>query len=308
MSHGEWHDCPQLLGLAFLAYVVSDYRTDDGLPNVVDVGANIGSCSLYFQALGICPVSFEPAPENMRLFAASMAINHFKCPGVVFAGTASEDRVSQVRLTRHNRGHAVVREDTKAHPGVLEEQTINQQIQLTRVDSVVSHHVHFMKVDTQGFEAHAIYSAEKMFREFGPPEVIHFEINPVLMRLAGTEPMPLIKWLHNFSYTFAGKRGAGLWSKDYTVVELSVEALQSHVNELAKDGFAEADYVAVHTSAADRIHPAKVLKLASTYRADTRALWQAWANDVVADPASRFGPLGDEWSARSSTRSSRRPT
>ena len=278
MHSGGWGDCVGLIGQAFLAYAVSDYRSPDGLPNVVDVGANVGSCSMYFLNQGFCPTAFEPAPSNMKLFVASAEANHYTCGEKVFAGAALEEKTFTIRITPNNKGHAMLGEGHQEAPGLLAANTINEEIQLTRLDNVVKLHVHFMKVDVQGFEEQAITSADGFFKEFEPPEVIIFEINPSLMGLAKSNPMNLIRWLHRWGYKIVGTKGSAK--------VLTESDLESEFASMARRPLAETNYIAIgksmqERSTIDKFYQAASARIHCHQWASSPDEWKSWARTAL---------------------------
>lgn len=73
-QHGSWPECNPLQHL----WKQSNSRKSQILKNntiFVDVGGNIGSCSLFMAALGVNVLSFEPLPSNLFYFTQSVRSN-----------------------------------------------------------------------------------------------------------------------------------------------------------------------------------------------------------------------------------------
>lgn len=65
----HWYDCDTLMYL----WITHTKLDPNGI--FVDIGANIGACSLLMLAKGIKTVAFEPVPLNLNLFTISLLFN-----------------------------------------------------------------------------------------------------------------------------------------------------------------------------------------------------------------------------------------
>ena len=101
----NWEDCDRL------PWLMQDAKGRAGaVPSnklFVDVGANIGACSIMMAALGHAVVSFEPVPATFAALAAGMAANRFGALGtdvrLVNAGVSDEVGTSVIYSPQ---GHA----------------------------------------------------------------------------------------------------------------------------------------------------------------------------------------------------------
>ena len=73
--HGVWDDCFPLIHMwkNTLKSSANEYSKIDSF--FVDVGANIGSCSLMMAAAGVKVIAFEPSPSNLFYFSQSILAN-----------------------------------------------------------------------------------------------------------------------------------------------------------------------------------------------------------------------------------------
>lgn len=69
-NQGYWHDCQKIFNLMQLPPVSKGKHL-----NVFDIGANIGSCSIWVASRGHFVTSFEPKPEHLQLLKASASLN-----------------------------------------------------------------------------------------------------------------------------------------------------------------------------------------------------------------------------------------
>ena len=197
---GYWYDCNGLPFLAYAAYWASEYRTKNHQPLVLDVGGNIGSCTHVFHQLGMCPVTWEPAPRNWKLLYAAWRINGWQCGHLVTAGAAASAGKSVIHIIKSNRGGSFIGKH-QSHNESFKNLDVYETytVPLARIDSVVRHHVHFMKMDIQGFEAHALKGASRLLERYDI-DMIFVEVAPLLMKNAGSDPMDTFRLLHRFGY------------------------------------------------------------------------------------------------------------
>jgi FkbM family methyltransferase len=73
-QHGSWEECNPLQHLWKQS---NTHRSPISRNNsvFVDVGGNIGSCSLLMAAMGVNVLSFEPLPSNLFYFTRSIKLN-----------------------------------------------------------------------------------------------------------------------------------------------------------------------------------------------------------------------------------------
>ncbi|KAJ1628419.1 S-adenosyl-L-methionine-dependent methyltransferase [Pavlovales sp. CCMP2436] len=157
---GKWPDCDHLP--AMLGGSVPGKRL-----LFVDVGANIGACSLLMAAHGHRIVSFEPVPQTFRALAAGFAANNFtgSATTLVNAAASTEVGVSTISTKLGNAGHSF----TGGRGAVAADASGYEvfDIETTTLDTVVHEHVHLMKIDTQGHELKALKGARELMRRHG---------------------------------------------------------------------------------------------------------------------------------------------
>lgn len=225
--HGKWRDCDVLPRLLDLAAETKPRRV------FVDVGANIGACSMLMAARGgIRVVSFEPEPDNYYALKAAMVANDFG-PGVdmrlVNAGASDASATANIYVDRINSGNSIVRMQGEPAPtqpalgsngkGFVPRGT-SSQIALTTLDEEIHEHVHLLKLDCQGCELHALRGARMLMRTHGI-DIIKFEFAP------------------HFVQAFAGGDGTSaeqllylLMDTDYTLYRCGREKGRLHRNQV----------------------------------------------------------------------------
>ena len=125
----------------------------------VDIGSNIGSCSVHMASLGYPVVLAEPVKEHIDTIRGSASINPYFNMQIEHVGIASEPRRIRANFGHGARNwgatefHEVTDITAKADAESLELKTLDQLIGNRRVS--------LMKVDCEGCEWSAIKGAKR---------------------------------------------------------------------------------------------------------------------------------------------------
>jgi FkbM family methyltransferase len=128
----------------------------------VDIGSNIGSCSVHMASLGFPVILAEPVKEHIETIRGSAAINPYFHMDIHHVGIASEARQIRANFGHGARNwgatefHEVTNNDEKAELEVLKLRTVDQLIG--------SRKVALMKVDCEGCEWAALKSAKRALK------------------------------------------------------------------------------------------------------------------------------------------------
>ena len=114
----------------------------------VDVGANIGSCSVHMAALGFPVVSVEPVQQHVDTIRGSIDSNPSFHIDLHHIGLSSEDR-----LIRANFGHGARNWGASEFHEVGRNDSFETELKLRTLDHVIGHRrVALLKVDCEGCE------------------------------------------------------------------------------------------------------------------------------------------------------------
>jgi FkbM family methyltransferase len=125
----------------------------------VDIGSNIGSCSVHMASLGYPVVLAEPVKEHIDTIRGSQAINPYFNMQIEHIGIAAEARHIRANFGHGARNwgatefHEVVGTTEKAEAESLELKTLDQVISGRKVS--------LLKVDCEGCEWAALKSAKR---------------------------------------------------------------------------------------------------------------------------------------------------
>ena len=128
----------------------------------VDIGSNIGSCSVHMASLGFPVILAEPVQQHIDTIRGSVAINPYFHIDVHHVGIASE-----AKSIRANFGHGARNWGaTEFHEVTDKNETAEaESLKLKTVDQILGHHkVSLMKVDCEGCEWAAIKGAKKAIK------------------------------------------------------------------------------------------------------------------------------------------------
>jgi FkbM family methyltransferase len=206
-SYGEFHGNPFDLGV-LSEYMLSGTYSPElmkfllawfqrfGHGTMIDVGANIGLTSIPLAMSGVDCICFEPDAGNFKLLQAN-AKRHELSGSVKLFNIAIFDSDSEVsfEISDWNHGdHRVRMVDSKGAFG--EEHRVVTTVAARRLDNVVDTKVIrrplFVKIDTQGGEAHALKGGESVISS---ADLLSLEFCPYLLRRAGQHEQVLIDFV-----------------------------------------------------------------------------------------------------------------
>ena len=118
----------------------------------VDIGANIGSCSVHMAALGFPVISVEPVQEHVDTIRGSIAINPYFHIDLHHIGISGTERVVKV-----NFGHGARNWGASEFHEIAGNETFEAELQVKTLDQVVQNRrISLLKVDCEGCEWDAI--------------------------------------------------------------------------------------------------------------------------------------------------------
>ena len=156
---------------------------DGGL--FVDIGANVGTYTIWAAELGAEVIALEPAADTFALLQENIALNGYPVTAVQ---AAAGDHCGTARFT------AGLDAGNFLDPGGPAE------TQLVTVDSLIGdRHVTGMKVDVEGFELDVLRGAARALaeRRIG---LIQLEWNQASALVQGTDRRPLAELLAGYGY------------------------------------------------------------------------------------------------------------
>ena len=159
---------------------------------IVDVGANIGYYTLLFSKLtgdSGRVYAFEPEPQNFALLQENLSRNGRT--NVVAFNQAASDRAGESFLFLSTENHG----DHQAYPS--DDGRRKVRMTMTRLDDCITGPVDLVKMDIQGFEAHALSGMESIIA--GSPRLTIFtEFWPEGLRRAGADAAEFLRRLRSF--------------------------------------------------------------------------------------------------------------
>lgn len=145
---------------------------------IFDVGANIGTTSLFFSKLNTKSkvFSFEPHPDTFVKLEKNVGLNNFSNLNIYQLGLGDTiDTVKIYEVNRKNRGmNRVMKEDKSAiYPF--------KKIKINKLDNFMSEknvkRLDFIKIDVEGLEYSVLKGGEKTLRKNKPIIILELEDN-----------------------------------------------------------------------------------------------------------------------------------
>ncbi|MEO8051990.1 MAG: FkbM family methyltransferase [Acidobacteriota bacterium] len=167
--------------------------------HVLDVGANVGYCSVLFAgAIGANQkvYAFEPEPFNFALL--ERVLHRRELDGRVVSTRAAVGAANgTLRLWLNPKHHGDHRIATDALVG----ETV--EVPVLTIDSFVEleniHPVKFIKIDVQGYEP-AVCEGMSRTLQSNPECSVSLEYMPAAMRAQGYDPRKLVEWFESRGY------------------------------------------------------------------------------------------------------------
>jgi len=133
-------------------YEVSDWRYNNG-GVVVDLGANIGSFSIYSANLGATVYSVEPEPNNLKALKNNIALNNLN------------DLITVVPYGISDATGSAIISDMGGGATIKDNTTFGSEIKLISLDELFDlyniEEVDILKIDVEGSETEIISGASK---------------------------------------------------------------------------------------------------------------------------------------------------
>jgi FkbM family methyltransferase len=146
----------------------------------VDVGSNIGSCSVNMAALGVKSIAIEPFKAHVEIINGSKKLNKHFHVHLVHAG-AGENSTKIVTNFIHggrNYGSTILEpEQPQLDRRGLPREDYNQSISIVNLDEVLSSHhgqIPMLKLDCEGCEWEALLSMKESLERV---QMIKMEVN-----------------------------------------------------------------------------------------------------------------------------------
>lgn len=246
---GNWPDCADLSKLWESVPARTSWRRFSafapcgglgGRKLFVDVGANIGACTLQMLARPdvLNVVAFEPNPENLFYLTSSVLANKDYAAKLALYPLALGSRRGEFRLwvDRSNPGNSAVgtRVQRRMRRGLA-------RVESTTLDDIFFReskppYIHVLKMDAQGSEVQILKGATRLLAS-GAVGAVKFEFARLWLRWHGEEPIELFSLLHCHGYGIYKDDGGG---------GLGVPLTRSRLRVLAcTEGHYVADFVAL---------------------------------------------------------------
>jgi FkbM family methyltransferase len=212
---GKWGECDELLA--------SEMRSD-GI--FVDAGANIGSCTVLMAGHKVRTHAFEPQPDNLYYFRATLAANEELSSWVTVHEVGLGDHAHNSTIYRQpgNAGNSVVGVAQPDHPGNLQEiQSMEKNkanISVSRLDDELwpdqkgpPPKIAVMKMDVQGYEVKVLRGAQRLLSA-RCIRAIKTEIAPAWLAAQGSTPLDLCRLLDGAGFALFARLGASPMSAE----------------------------------------------------------------------------------------------
>lgn len=224
-KHGQWFDCQELV------HLWKESNTQNGL--FLDIGANIGSCSLLMGANSISTLAFEPLASNYNIFTRSIHANFLSTnsswPGSPFSdfiwlypfGLGDKVYSTVAFMQLKNIGNTVIGKavsDIDKSPDTMLQQPVNVKvlddvIWSNRLTGAPPPLITLMKLDVQGFETKVLEGAKNLLLH-NAIKTIKFELSPRWLHAQNSSGFDLCSLLTSYGFVLRNAKKRVLKPRD----------------------------------------------------------------------------------------------
>jgi len=218
-DYGEWGECMDVARL-----LPPRHGMGTSTCIALDVGANIGSCTLLFSRLGYNTIAVEAEPANYELLHSSLLLpqphaTDFANVSVARVAAGAYKGFAHITRDPDNGGFSAVGEAAnssldEARPVFdVRDPMYSSVIPVDLLDDIVSDHatrlgsrledVCLMKIDVEGSEMNVLRGAHRLLS--GPVRAIQIEFCPAYCQAHNLE---LLQLLVHYGFTIYGSRRA----------------------------------------------------------------------------------------------------
>lgn len=221
LRHLGWlEECRDLMDIwvQSMSAIGNGTRRAEGI--FVDVGANIGACSIYFASKSITTLAFEPLPSNLYYFTKAVLLNREKSKHdlkqlrifKVALGATDKPQEVQLNVQRDNSGNAmvgpefVVDTDHRLSAGGMFYTSNVTTISYDALLPLISgggedSPLHLLKLDCQGSETDVLKGMKEVLSDPNRrPTYIYTELDPVRLEAMSSSVHKLIQLLVYHGY------------------------------------------------------------------------------------------------------------
>jgi FkbM family methyltransferase len=166
----------------------------------VDIGANVGYFSLMAASRGASVLAFEPQPSVMGQLLANAKRNRLAVQAVQAACGAEPGNCKLYLDSAENSGQASLSaQNADGAPIDVAIVVPDDEIQRRGMQPTL------IKIDVQGFEVSVLRGLHRTLSRYDPVLVV--EVEPPLLRNAGSSPEELLALLRNYGYSWKMEGG-----------------------------------------------------------------------------------------------------
>lgn len=186
--------------LKFFELVVLNTNTNTKI-NIIDVGAQSGLYSLFIKHLKNTHIySFEPFPLSFKLLNDNIKLNNLDETGNIETFQMGISNTKEKKILNVCKSHNGLHTLGSGQKRFKDTEKIEVEIEVDTIDNLFYNQirVHFIKIDTEGWELHVLEGAIETIKKYRP--IIQVEWSLVNMSQCNINENQLIDFLDKLEY------------------------------------------------------------------------------------------------------------
>lgn len=191
MQYGKWPECEDYLN------IFKDIENSLHFSGIfLDIGGNIGACSLLFLSYNIKTIIFEPMPDNLYLLTKSLLMNpsFLNISELYPIALGEKEGKGEIKASSNNwGGSSLVARIPRMN---------NKIIKIFTLDKILKERnevILLTKIDVEGYEYNVLKGGIEKLKSKKIVAIV-FEVNCFTLKSQKLSPMVIFKFLEDIGY------------------------------------------------------------------------------------------------------------
>lgn len=208
IQYGKWPECEDYLN------IFKDIENSLHISgSFLDIGGNIGACSLLFLSYNIKTIIFEPMPDNLNLLTNSLLINplFLNMSELYPIALGEKNGKGEIKAVSNNwGGSSLVARIPRLNNKIIKIFTLDEILKDRDEKFLLT------KIDVEGYEYNVLKGSIMKLKSKNLIAII-LEVNCFTLKSANITPLTIFKFLEDVGYVIYNKMSRICEDEAYTV-------------------------------------------------------------------------------------------